>query len=55
MAVLPRDIEITENGTPEHNRVKMRTALNNMNHVHYKKRRKRDGKTSAKNYFDFFV
>ena len=37
MVVLPRDIEITENGTPEHDRVKLRVVLNNIHHGHNKK------------------
>ena len=54
MAALPREIEITENGTPEHNRVKIKVVLNNIHYVHYKKI-KRHGKTSDNNDFDFLL
>ena len=32
-----RDIEFTENGNPEPNRVKIKVVLNNIHQVHYKK------------------
>ena len=54
MAALPRDIEIKENGTPEHNRVKIKVVLNNIHHVHHTLK-KIDGKTSGNNDLDFFV
>ena len=35
LAAFPQDIEITEKGTPQHNRVKIMVVLNNIHHIHY--------------------
>ena len=36
LANLPQDIEITENATPESNRVKIMAVISKINYIYYK-------------------